>query len=251
MAASHPMGGVNAPRPFSLLLNLEARLTLSLSFGWLGDGWWWEGGWQIRPSCEAAITPEAAGYPACESAPGDAGPERVGVLERGEQRGSRRRGAQPGRGRRSFGSTRVGACKARNAANPTGKKSTVVVLHVPLGTSPGFGKSFVRSRVCGRHRDGPRLAALQGGAQVCETSRAILRPLEVHSFRPQRPVHRAVGNDAVDQPDRVTKLVHDLGNEAAQQQRRGVLGGVLRAQAEPRHDPASSAQVRDAEYVSE
>src|SRR5208337_4420844 len=87
MAASHPMGGVNAPRPFSLLLNLEARLTLSLSFGWLGDGWWWEGGWLIRPSGEAAITPEAAGYPTCGSAPGDAGPERASCANEGNSEG--------------------------------------------------------------------------------------------------------------------------------------------------------------------
>jgi hypothetical protein len=93
---------------------------------------------------------------------------RASVLpERGEQRGSRRRGVRPGRGRRSFGPMRVGTRKAQTAANLTGYKN------------PRLHSSCCRSLGCWGSRWGISRRSLIVGAS--EESRSTRRANENQS----------------------------------------------------------------------
>ena len=101
-----------APQPPATTLGLQQDLRL------VG------GGYSIRPSGEAAMAPEAAGPQRAHRRRETLAPTE-GFSEGGEQRGTRRRGALLGRGRRSFGPQRAGASKARTPLRPRGKARAV------------------------------------------------------------------------------------------------------------------------------
>jgi len=118
-AASHPVGGSKDPPPVLVQSSSASGVTASTVLGG-----WWTGGWGCSDSARrvkrrSLRRPRA---PGARIGAGRRWPRARALIERGEQRGSRRRGALPGRGQRGFGAERAGASRRRNAANPTGNK---------------------------------------------------------------------------------------------------------------------------------